>query len=116
MKRALEAPSVRDAELQRAESSGCSPGVLLVVVTLQPFALYPGTRSPIPVLIALLVCDPNDHRRLISATHRRMDRGPAQLLMPFEPSSAHVNLSSSIDSTITLATGGDKFYRFLRTK
>jgi potassium-transporting ATPase ATP-binding subunit len=29
---------------------------LLVVVTLQPFALYAGTTIPIPVLIALLVC------------------------------------------------------------
>jgi K+-transporting ATPase ATPase B chain len=29
---------------------------LLVVVTLQPFALYAGTVIPIPVLIALLVC------------------------------------------------------------
>jgi len=29
---------------------------LLVVVTLQPFALYAGTAIPIPVLIALLVC------------------------------------------------------------
>jgi K+-transporting ATPase ATPase B chain len=29
---------------------------LLVVVTLQPFALYAGTSIPIPVLIALLVC------------------------------------------------------------
>ena len=29
---------------------------LLVVVTLQPFAIYAGTTIPIPVLIALLVC------------------------------------------------------------
>jgi K+-transporting ATPase ATPase B chain len=29
---------------------------LLVVVTLQPFALYAGTTIPIPVLISLLVC------------------------------------------------------------
>ena len=29
---------------------------LLVVVTLQPFALYAGTSIPVPVLIALLVC------------------------------------------------------------
>ena len=29
---------------------------LLVVVTLQPFAYYAGTKIPIPVLIALLVC------------------------------------------------------------
>jgi K+-transporting ATPase ATPase B chain len=29
---------------------------LLVVVTLQPFALYAGTTIPIPVLVALLVC------------------------------------------------------------
>jgi K+-transporting ATPase ATPase B chain len=29
---------------------------LLVVVTLEPFALYAGTTIPIPVLIALLVC------------------------------------------------------------
>jgi K+-transporting ATPase ATPase B chain len=29
---------------------------LLVVVTLQPFAMYAGTSIPIPVLIALLVC------------------------------------------------------------
>jgi potassium-transporting ATPase ATP-binding subunit len=29
---------------------------LLVVVTLQPFALYAGTSVPVPVLIALLVC------------------------------------------------------------
>jgi len=30
--------------------------ILLVVVTLQPFAYYAGTEIPIPVLIALLVC------------------------------------------------------------
>ena len=29
---------------------------LLVVVTLQPFAMYAGTTIPIPVLVALLVC------------------------------------------------------------
>ncbi len=36
--------------------AGLSIIFLLVVVTLQPFAVYAGTSIPVPVLIALLVC------------------------------------------------------------
>jgi potassium-transporting ATPase ATP-binding subunit len=78
---------------------------LLVVVTLQPFAMYAGTSIPIPVLIALLVClIPTTIGALISAIGiAGMDRLVQQNVLAM--SGRAVEAAGDIDTLLLDKTG-----------
>jgi K+-transporting ATPase ATPase B chain len=78
---------------------------LLVVVTLQPFALYAGTTIPIPVLIALLVClIPTTIGALISAIGiAGMDRLVQQNVLAM--SGRSVEAAGDVDTLLLDKTG-----------
>jgi potassium-transporting ATPase ATP-binding subunit len=78
---------------------------LLVVVTLQPFALYAGTSIPIPVLIALLVClIPTTIGALISAIGiAGMDRLVQQNVLAM--SGRAVEAAGDVDTLLLDKTG-----------
>jgi K+-transporting ATPase ATPase B chain len=78
---------------------------LLVVVTLQPFAMYAGTSIPIPVLIALLVClIPTTIGALISAIGiAGMDRLVQQNVLAM--SGRAVEAAGDVDTLLLDKTG-----------